>query len=345
MPTSKISAAHIAPVLLDRRKTLQRTIDVIQEAARNGAELVAFPESFIPGFPVWAAVQAPIHNHGFFAAMVSESIAIDGPEMMAVRSAARAGSIHVSLGFSETSPSSVGCIWNSNVLIGPDGTVLNHHRKLVPTFFEKMVWAPGDGHGLRVVNTAVGRLGMLICGENTNPLARYALIAQREQLHISTYPPLWPTHDLSSGLNYDLERAIHIRAGCHSFEGKVFNLVVSAVHDQKCQEALTTLDGTLRAIIEGTARGVSMVIGPRGEVVSEILRESEGILYCDIDLADCVPPKQFHDVAGYYNRFDVFDLRVNRARQAPVAFSQLPPVDKVPDLTKSDLDDFLSAGS
>ena len=130
---------------------------------------------------------------------------------------AREHSIIVSIGISGAN---AGFSWllveNSNLLIGNDGTILNHHRKLVPTFYEKLVWANGDGAGLRVSDTPIGKIGMLICGENTNPLARYSLIAQGEQIHISSYPPAWPTRPSNEPGRYDLASAIRIRAGAHS---------------------------------------------------------------------------------------------------------------------------------
>jgi len=319
--TTTIAAAHLAPVFLDRTATTAKALDAIAEAARAGASLVAFPEAYLPGFPLWTALRAPIHNHDLFAAYVENSVAVDGPEIEQIRQAARRHEVLVSLGISERNPASVGSIWNSNLLIDTDGAVLNHHRKIVPTFYEKLVWTPGDGHGLRVTPTGIGRVGMLICGENTNPLARYTLMAEAEQLHISTWPPLWPTRDPSGdGKNYDLESAIRIRAGAHAFEAKVFNLVVSAVFDDTARRTLHSLGTDAERIIDNSAHGVSMVIGPFGDVVSDVQR-SEGILYCDIDLADCVEPKQFHDVTGYYNRFDIFTLNVDRRRVRPITFT------------------------
>ncbi|MGO4731106.1 carbon-nitrogen hydrolase family protein [Paenibacillus sp. 2KB_22] len=315
-----VAAAHLAPVFLDKQATIEKAIVAIQEAAKSGAQLIAFPESFLPGFPVWAAVRAPVYNHKLFTEMVKNSVYTDGPEVEQLMQAAKTNNIYVSFGFSELSHASVGCIWNSNILIGSNGVVLNHHRKIMPTFYEKLVWAPGDGEGLRVSDTEIGRIGTLICGENTNPLARFALIAEREELHISTYPPLWPTQDPSMGRDYDLESAIRIRAGAHSFEGKVFNLVVSSIYDTTAKTRLSCLGSDAKDIIEGTARGVSFVMGPHGEVVSEVMREEEGILYCTIDLDECIEQKQFHDVAGYYNRFDIFDLRVRRERMVPAKF-------------------------
>ena len=153
----------------------------------------------------------------------------------------------VSIGISERSSVSVGAFWNSNLLIDANGVIINHHRKLVPTYYEKLIWAPGDGAGLRVSDTPIGKLGMLICGENTNPLARYALIAQGEQVHVSSYPPVWPTRPSNEPGRYDLASAIRIRAGAHSFEGKVFNVVVSAFLDNGTLDALNGIDREARA--------------------------------------------------------------------------------------------------
>ena len=202
----------------------------------------------------------------------------------------------------------------------------------MPTFYEKLIWASGDGAGLRVSDTAIGKIGMLICGENTNPLARYALIAQGEQVHISSYPPVWPTRPSNEPRRYDLASAIRIRAGAHSFEGKVFNIVASAFLDQSTLDGLRELDPNAREVLEQSPRAVSMVLGPSGEVISDTLSDSEGLLYQDIDVSQCVEPKQFHDIVGYYNRFDVFDLRVSRKRLAPIAFSDPTgaPVDEWP---------------
>ncbi|HET9715091.1 MAG TPA: carbon-nitrogen hydrolase family protein [Pseudolabrys sp.] len=331
-PKFKACAAHVAPVFLDANATVQKACSLIAEAAGAGARLIAFPESFIPGFPVWASVQAPIKNHEFFKRLAANSIEIPGPEVTALSHAAREHAITVSIGVSERSPVSVGCLWNSNLLIAEDGTLLNHHRKLVPTFYEKLIWSNGDGHGLRVSDTSIGKIGMLICGENTNPLARFSLMAQGEQVHISSYPPVWPTRQSNEPGRYDLASAIRIRAGAHSFEGKVFNVVSSGFLDSKTLEALRGIDRESRETLEQSPQAVSMVLGPSGEVISDTLCDSEGLLYQDIDVEHCVEPKQFHDVVGYYNRFDVFDLKVTRKRLAPIEFiANVPEQADTPD--------------
>jgi len=320
-PAPRVAAVHAAPVFLDLERSVEKACALIEEAARGGAALVAFPESYLPAFPLWSAVAAPIHTHDFFRRLAANALRVPGPELDRVAKVARARGVLVSMGLTESTATSVGTLWNSNLLIGPDGSVLNHHRKLVPTFYEKLTWAPGDGAGLRVVESDAGRLGMLICGENTNPLARYSLAAQGEQIHVSSYPPTWPTRDPAEGGNYDLEAAIRLRAGAHAFEAKLFNVVASGYLDAATLDELAPLGADARRVLEESPRGVSMVVGPAGAPVSEVLRDEEGILYADVDLADCIEPKQFHDITGGYNRFDIFRLTVDRTAQRPVAFT------------------------
>ncbi len=324
-PRFKAAACHISSVFLDSAATVEKGVSFIQEAARNGAALIAFPESFVPGFPVWAALRAPIENHDFFRTLASQAVRIDGDEIARLRQAAREHEIYVSVGICEGTDASVGCLWNSNILIGRDGNILNHHRKLVPTFYEKLIWANGDARGLRVVQTDVGRIGALICGENTNPLSRYALMAEGEQVHISTYPPVWPTRPPSDNGAYDLRRAIEIRAGAHAFEAKVFNIVSSAFADEALISAVAKDDKRLREIIERSPRSVSMILDPTGSVIGPTLCDQEGIVYGEIDTALSVEPKQFHDVVGYYNRFDIFDLKIDRSAREPARYLDAAP--------------------
>lgn len=316
----RVAAAHIAPVLLDKAATTEKAIRYLNEAARKGAQLVTFPESFIPGFPVWAGLWAPMDNHDLFETFVEESVFIDGPELSAIAAEAKRLQIFVSMGISERSRASVGCVWNSNVLIGDDGSLLNHHRKLVPTFFEKLIWAPGDGAGLRVVPTRIGDIGNLICGENTNPLARYSLMTQGEQIHISSWPSVWPTRRPSTGGNYDNLAANKIRAAAHSFEAKAFGIVSAACLDAATVEFLSERDPAIANVLKSTPRAASFFVDPTGAQIGEMMQDGEGTITCDFDLRKCVEPKQFHDVVGYYNRFDVFDLRVNRRRMEPITW-------------------------
>jgi nitrilase len=184
----RVTACHASPVFLNARKTTEKAISLIKQAASRKANLVVFLETYIPASPIWSAVRPPTENPSLFQHMVQESIYADGAEIEAIREAARCSGILISIRFSERSRHSNGCLDNSNLTIGVEGELLVHHRKLVPTFFEKLTWSPGDGHGLRVASTPFGRISSLICGENTNALASHSLIAQAEQVHVSTWP-------------------------------------------------------------------------------------------------------------------------------------------------------------
>jgi aliphatic nitrilase len=319
-PKFKAAACHIAPVYFDADACVDKACAWIQEAASHGAELVAFPESYLSSFPVWSGVWAPVDTHEFFFKLVSSAVRVDGPEIRRIQEAARRHGVFVSIGINESTPNSVGCIYDSNVLIGDDGAILNVHRKLVPTHYEKLTWAPGDGSGLRVADTRIGQIGALVCGENTNALARFSLIAQGENVHVSSFSPRWPTHPLGEG-GYDLEASIRLRAGAHAFEGKLFNVVSSGFLPKSVIEMVSRGDARVYDLLDQAPKSVSMILGPDGAAISDTCRDDEGILYADIDLAKCVVPKQFQDVAGYYNRFDVFELKVNRRALSPAQFS------------------------
>ncbi len=312
----KVAALHVAPIFLDKHATATKAVSLIAEAARKGAELVAFPEAFIPAFPYWAALWAPMYNHDLFRAIVDSSVLVPGPEIAMIAAEAKRRQVFVSMGINEKNPASSGGIWNSNLLIDDTGQLINHHRKLVPTFFEKLVWTPGDGAGLRVCDTRIGRLGMLICGENTNPLARYALMAQGEQVHISTYPAIWPTKIPQTRGNYDNVAANRTRTAAHAFEAKAFCVVSSGFLDKPIRDFLVNRDPAIAAVVDETPRAVSMFVDPTGAQIGECLQNEEGIIYADFDLQACVEPKQYHDIAGSYNRFDVFELRINRKRSS-----------------------------
>ncbi|RAR05217.1 aliphatic nitrilase [Stemphylium lycopersici] len=343
----RVAACHAAPVFLSATKTTQKAISLMHEASRNGANLVVFPETFVSAFPLWSALRPPTQNHSLFARMAAESIYADGDEMAALQSAAQETKTYLSIGISEKARYSSATLFNSNVVIGPDGRILNLHRKLMPTFFEKLTWAPGDGHGLRVIDTPYGKIGNLICGENTNPLARYALMAQGEQLHVSTWPAVWPTREIDGelgssahgkgGRNYDNVAANRMRAAAHCFEAKAFGVLCAGFLDQDAIEIIANgapdAEGVKRQL-DLAQRGATMFLDPTGAPVTGFtvdgmsgekqgigfLQREEGVLYADLDLGDCVEGKQFHHVVGGYQRLDVFDLRVNRERRVPVRF-------------------------
>lgn len=316
LATFKAAAVQASPVFLDARKTAQKAVGLIAEAAGNGAELVVFPEVFLPGYPYWNWITDPVTGGAWFEKLVRASVFADGPEVDMIRDAAKAHGCHVVMVLNERSPVSLGALYNTLLFIGPDGEVIGKHRKLVPTWAEKLTWTGGDGSSLKVYDTGIGPLGGLACGENTNTLARFTLLAQGELVHTASYIslPVAPK-------DYDMAEAIKLRSMSHSFEGKVFTVTATSTVSEEIIAAMETIRPDARELLQRKSSAYSGVIGPDGREVVPGLIDDEGIVYAEIDLGKCIQPKQMHDITGHYNRFDIFDLSVNQRPQTPVAFS------------------------
>ena len=314
-PIFKAAAVQAAPVFLDTAKTVDKACSLIREAAANGAKLVAFPEVYVPGYPYWNWIVPPPEGSRWFRRLYQASIAAPGPEVDLLAATARDCGVVVVIGVNEHDPERIGALYNTILVIGSDGTLLGRHRKLVPTWAEKLTWAGGDGSSLKVHKTAVGPLGVLACGENTNTLARFALLAQGEMVHVASYIalPVAPP-------DYDMAEAIKIRAMAHSFEGKVFTIVSCSTISEEIIAAMSSARADARSLLERKHSAFSGVIGPDGRLVGAPLIDDEGIVYADIDLTRCIEPTQMHNITGHYNRFDIFDLRVNRRPQTAVAW-------------------------
>lgn len=326
LPKFKVAAVQAAPVFLDTHATVDKACRLIREAASQGVSLVVFPEVFVPAYPYWSWIGTPIQGSAWFQKLCEAAVEVPGPEIARVAQAARDCGVHVAIGINERSARSVSLLYNTMLLIGPDGTLLNRHRKLVPTWAEKLTWAPGDAAGLRVHKTAIGPVGMLACGENTNTLARFSLLSQGELVHLASYIslPVAPP-------DYDMAEAIKLRAMAHSFEGKVYTVVSCSTISPKIVEQMDVAFPGSRELLVRKNSAFSGVIGPDGRLVGEPLIDDEGIVYADIDLARCIQPRQMHDITGNYNRFDIFDLRVDRRNLQSASFAD-PGAASLPDL-------------
>lgn len=317
-PAYRAAAVQAAPVFLDTDATIAKACRLIAEAAGQGAELIVFPEVFVPGYPYWNWTMTPVQGSPWFERLFRASILVPGPEIDLLREAAREANATVVIGVNERDPFSMGTLYNSLVFIGNDGALLGVHRKLVPTWAEKLTWAGGDGSSLRVYDTPIGRLGGLACGENTNTLARFTLLAQGENIHTANYIAL-PT----APADYDMVEAIKVRSAAHSFEGKVFSVVACAAITPEIVD-IVAHDDESRNMLQRKHSAFSGIFGPDGRLISEPLIDVEGITYADVDLSKCIQPKQMHDIIGHYNRFDVFQLHVNRQPQNRVVFNDTP---------------------
>jgi len=312
----KIKAATVqtAPVYMDVEKTVDKAISLLQEAANNGAQLIAFPEVFIAGYPYWNWIMTPIQGSKWYEVLYRNSVSVQSSAIERLCKAALQNNIHVVIGINEKG-SSYGEIYNTNLIIDNTGVIIGKHRKLVPTWAEKLTWTSGDGSSLKVYDTKVGPLGTLACGENTNTLARFTLLAQGELIHIANYIslPVAPP-------DYDMAEAIKIRAAAHSFEGKLFTIVSCSTISAEIKDALRADVPNVDELLSRKNSAFSGFIGPNGAVIGKPLIDDEGIIYADIDLSLCIQPKQMHDILGHYNRFDIFDLRVNVAPTRKITF-------------------------
>ncbi|MDJ0463896.1 carbon-nitrogen hydrolase family protein [Streptomyces sp. H27-C3] len=319
LPRFTAAAVQTAPVYLDAPATVDKAIALIREASANGAELVVFPESFVPGYPYWNWTMNPVQGSPWFERLYRSSIDVPGPHVDALRAAARQYGVVLVIGVNERGPHSLGVLYNTLLTIGADGELLGVHRKLVPTWAEKLTWTGGDGSSLKVHPTPIGPLGALACGENTNTLARFTLLAQGELVHASCYIalPVAPA-------DYDMADAIAVRTAAHSFEGKVFSVVACSTISPEMVDAIAGDDEDVRSMLARPRSALSGIFGPDGRPVTEPLIDDDGIVYADIDLAKCIQPKQMHDIVGHYNRFDIFQLHVDNRPRTPVTFSTEP---------------------
>ncbi|MEJ2189683.1 MAG: carbon-nitrogen hydrolase family protein [Acidobacteriota bacterium] len=308
----KLAIVQHPPILLDRDQTIDKAVGLVAEAAGEGAELVVFPETFIPGYPIWMWRLRPGSDMGvtneLYGRLFANAVDLARDDLAPLRAAAGEHSVTVVCGINERDSSlSRGTLYNTVVVIGSDGAILNSHRKLMPTNPERMVHGFGDGSGLRVVDTSVGRIGALVCWENFMPLARYALYAQGVEIYIA------PTYDAGDGWIGTLQ---HIaREGRCWVAGSGFAMRVADIPEDF--PARVELYPDADAWVNP---GDSVVVSPGGKIAAGPLREQTGILYADVDLTSVVTARRSLDVAGHYARPDVFELRVRTEPHKLVTF-------------------------
>lgn len=328
LPVVRVAAVQAAPVFLDRDATLEKLESLVADAAAQGAELVVLGEAFVSGFPIWGSVLAPVDQHELHLRLFESAITVPGPHATQLGNIAARHGVVLSVGVNERAALSLGQVFNSNLIFDRRGRLVNHRRKLVATWHERLTWSHGDAHDLEPVDLDGWFLGALICGENTNTLARYTLLAQGERLHIATYPPAWPFDQRTGAPEYDLAESIRLRSAAHSFEGKVFTIVASTVLDQEAIDAVARGNERIEQQLRSTPT-VSIVVGPRGEIIAGPPETPEGIVTATVDLHEEIVLKRAHDIVGTYNRFDIFDLRVDKRRRPAITTTETSPDEPV----------------
>jgi aliphatic nitrilase len=305
----KVAAVQAASVFLDREGSTEKACRLIREAGRSGARVVGFPEGYIPAHPVW------YHHHPATSAIANElavalfknSVEIPGPEIDTLCAAARDANAYVVMGVCEKLPRTIGTMFNTQVYIGPEGRLLGKHQKLVPTVGERLVHAGGFGDTFGAFQTEFGPMSGLICGENSNPLAVFALTAEGTRIHVMS----WPNHFPTSG--DPMRNRVAVDSQAFAQMSKAFVISACGTVDEPMIRMLRAGPEAEEFLRDADCCGGSVIVAPNGRILAGPMGAEEGILYADCNLEIGVLAKLRHDFAGHYNRPDVFQVHVNRA--------------------------------
>ncbi|MBU1360419.1 MAG: carbon-nitrogen hydrolase family protein [Gammaproteobacteria bacterium] len=312
-PRLRVAAVQAAPVFLDLDGTIDKTINLMAQAAKEGVQLIAFPETWIPGYPWWTWLDSPAWGMQFVQRYHDNSLTVGSPEFDRIRQAARDNKIWISTGFSEKA---AGSLYIAQALIDDQGNVVQTRRKLKPTHVERTVFGEGDGSDLSVCETAIGNIGSLCCWEHLQPLSKYAMYSQNEQIHCAA----WPSFSLYRGAAYALGPEVNNAASqMYAAEGQCFVLAPCATVSESMSKMLCTDAGKQQML--GVGGGFARIYAPDGSPLGKNIPENEeGLVIADIDLGMISLAKAAADPAGHYSRPDVTRLLLNKSRARPVVF-------------------------
>ncbi|QPZ39562.1 carbon-nitrogen hydrolase family protein [Paramicrobacterium chengjingii] len=307
----RLAAVQAEPVWLDIDGTVSKTIGLIESAATQDVDLIAFPETWIPGYPVFLwSLPAP-EQMPFVGRYHANSMTVGGPHMKAIREAARDNSIMIAIGFSEKAH---GSLYMSQTVIGAQGQILIHRRKLKPTHVERTLFGEGDGSDLQVVDTALGLVGALNCWEHLQPLTKYAMYAQNEQIHVAG----WPCFGILDAVPALSHEANIGASKTYALEGSCFVLASTQIMSDEGIKTFVCADGSIPTIYNGGG-GFATIFGPDSSQLSENLDpHDEGFVVADVNVESISYAKNAADPAGHYSRPDVTQLLFNNAPQRAV---------------------------
>ncbi len=307
-PRMRVAVVQAAPVFLDREGSAAKAIAYIEEAGRQDIDLLAFPEGFIPAHPVWYHFHPATGKESLRMAteLFKNSVEVPGPTVDALNEAARRADVNVVIGVCEKRPATTGTMFNTQLFISREGKLLGKHQKLMPTVGERLVHTGGYGDTLRVFQTDLARVSGLICGENSNPLAIFALAAQGTQIHVAS----WPNH--FSCNEHRMVDAITFATRSLSYKCSCFVLNACSTISDEMRQMLPYREEDRAFLNDPENGGGSSIIGADSLVLAGPMSGAEeGLLVAEIDLEDCVRAKLVHDYSGHYNRPDVFTLNID----------------------------------
>ena len=307
----KVAVVQAAPVLLDIDGAVEKAIALMDEAGRKGAQLIAFPETWIAGYPWWIWLGIPADTIHFSGEYFANSIEAESVHDQALRDAAKRNHLHAIVGVSERDG---GSLYMGQWHYGPEGEVVARRRKLKPTHAERMVFGEGDGSDLVVSDTSLGRIGALCCWEHMQPLVKYAMYSQHEQIHVAA----WPAYSLYTDVTYALSAELSLAVNqVYAAEGQCFVLVACSVVSEAIRDRLCDTEEKRKLMKVGG--GYSRIFGPDGSSQAEPLSPNEeGLLVADIDLGHISFAKSAADPVGHYARPDVLQLVFNEKAQSVV---------------------------
>jgi predicted amidohydrolase len=303
--TVKVAAIQASPVYLDLQASLEKARKLIGEAASRKAKLVVFPETWLPGYPAWLDCCRDVALWDFapvkkvFARLMENSVAIPSPATEALSDMAREHQIVLNMSVNERVREGAGrgTLYNTMLTFGADGALLNRHRKIMPTYTERMVWGKGDGSGLKAVDTDAGRIGGLICWEHWMPLARHVLHTSGEDIHVAAWPQV---------------KEMNLLASRHyAFEGRCYVIATGAIMKaQQLPEGLEPVESLKQTPEAFVLNGGSAIIAPDGTLLAGPVFNEETILTAELELSRIVEESLVLDVTGHYSRPDIFDLKM-----------------------------------